>query len=922
MPGIDSDVKLLLHCNGIDGSTTFTDSSYSARTMTVFGDAQIDTAQSKFGGASGLFDGGSDYLDGGTNVVDFEFGSGDFTVDFWLKTSAGGGQWANPAISYGTGLGSGSSWKVMCGGYIYAYLWTVGGGNPGTQSTTATSDNNWHHVAFIREGNNIKLYIDGTLEATTDVTGLTCNDANDAILIVAADSAGSYFTGWLDEIRVSKGIARWTSNFTPPTEEYAGATTVQQDILSDAKIKVLDVQQNVLSDAELSPPFVRIYSDAKIKVLDIQKNIVADSILAFRYTDTIFSDAKLKIVNILHNVLSNSRLVIGVIIDIATKINTVKQIKVDISNAFNSVKQSVKDIGNFINTVKFTIIDISNDIRTQSISLKDVVNDVRFMLEQQLPFIPPSPPYIPGLGADPGFQSLGKSYIHIYFDSIEQTDIDVDSISVNKVLNGSHAASFDLSRPYDATKPSLETKVQIKYNTWLIYTGYIVEINPTESPERINIICNDKYWKENRQNKYFFVGHQPKDSQEIYYPAISHAINYEFNWSANNVGYFVPETIDCFAIGKSDALTTLIENSGNFAWYYDVDENRQLWEAGEGSTINIERQTLGENIGLYQVLSHQFKEDASNIVNKYRVQMGDKTTTFATYYFIPYITYLSPVWDSSLEVLAKNSSTGYGWDSPEPGTEDLYKDVFKKYRFIIPLWLQASHTSVSDTYPPKISISKDYSGSIHGANEGDITEGFTIDFDTQTVVFNTPIYVSYPDPTYAGEYYKTSSPQIKIFLWLKQSYGRIFSSFDNPETTISNPLMFFTVKEGSYPTTIMKELDLPNLSIQEADFQEINYGDKTKQLYSWDDSEFAEDYVYWLLSKTSEIKITGTIEVTLDAVQFYNINLKNRIYVAGITDEPMNIMSMDYNLSNFTVTINLENVQKYRRTVSLPYKGT
>ena len=77
-----SDVVLLLHMGGTDGSTTFTDEK--GHTVTANGDAQIDTAQSKFGGASALFDGSGDYLSV-ADSADFEFGSSDFTIDGWVR---------------------------------------------------------------------------------------------------------------------------------------------------------------------------------------------------------------------------------------------------------------------------------------------------------------------------------------------------------------------------------------------------------------------------------------------------------------------------------------------------------------------------------------------------------------------------------------------------------------------------------------------------------------------------------------------------------------------------------------------------------------------------------------------------------------------------------------------------------------------
>ena len=84
MSGWDNYTKLLLHFDGTDGSTTFVDSSPSGKTVTAVGNAQIDTAQYKFGGASGLFDGNGDYLSV-PDSDDWYFGTGDFTIDAWAR---------------------------------------------------------------------------------------------------------------------------------------------------------------------------------------------------------------------------------------------------------------------------------------------------------------------------------------------------------------------------------------------------------------------------------------------------------------------------------------------------------------------------------------------------------------------------------------------------------------------------------------------------------------------------------------------------------------------------------------------------------------------------------------------------------------------------------------------------------------------
>src|SRR5690606_29617491 len=83
--------KVLLHFEGSDGSATFTDSNIggAAKTWTANGNAQIDTAQSKFGAASGLFDGTGDYITT-PDHNDFTLGSSDFTIDFWAKRNSNG----------------------------------------------------------------------------------------------------------------------------------------------------------------------------------------------------------------------------------------------------------------------------------------------------------------------------------------------------------------------------------------------------------------------------------------------------------------------------------------------------------------------------------------------------------------------------------------------------------------------------------------------------------------------------------------------------------------------------------------------------------------------------------------------------------------------------------------------------------------
>ena len=111
----DSYTKLMLHMEGSDGSTTFTDEIGKA--VTANGNAQIDTAQKKFGAASGLFDGTGDYLTL-ANSNDWSFGSGDFTIDFWVNHATT--PTSSVVINYYTagGIRHGTSNKVLVYGNL------------------------------------------------------------------------------------------------------------------------------------------------------------------------------------------------------------------------------------------------------------------------------------------------------------------------------------------------------------------------------------------------------------------------------------------------------------------------------------------------------------------------------------------------------------------------------------------------------------------------------------------------------------------------------------------------------------------------------------------------------------------------------------------------------------------------------------
>ncbi len=225
--GVDSNVKLLLHADNV-GSNVFYDSSLFPKTVTANGNATQRSDQFKFPAGSAYFDGSGDYLTI-ADSADWYFGDGDFTVDFWVRFNnfppLASPYWGLvELISQGSGSTPGS-WSVMFdkGDNVLRFaVWN----NSGTQVIGVASQSLswatgvWYHLAVVRDNNKFTLYRDGN-SIGTDNDNDALPDIS-SVLTISGDAphANYFLDGYLDELRVSKGIARWTANFTPPAAPY------------------------------------------------------------------------------------------------------------------------------------------------------------------------------------------------------------------------------------------------------------------------------------------------------------------------------------------------------------------------------------------------------------------------------------------------------------------------------------------------------------------------------------------------------------------------------------------------------------------------------------------------------------------------------------------------------------------------------
>lgn len=213
---------LLLHMEGSDGSTDFVDSSYLEHSITAYYGAEIDTGQKKFGVSSGYFPGSLEY---GYLEIPYHASlcmeSGRFTIDCWFRPYGGfSGGWvaqtddvSNRVQFYFSPSDRYVSFSIKVGGSFLIYL----------TSGPALEDNIWHHVAIIRGwGNNDNQWaicLNGEAIDTV-IAEESWPDLNVPTHIGMYDTIERHIGGHIDELRISKGVARWTSNFTPPSSPY------------------------------------------------------------------------------------------------------------------------------------------------------------------------------------------------------------------------------------------------------------------------------------------------------------------------------------------------------------------------------------------------------------------------------------------------------------------------------------------------------------------------------------------------------------------------------------------------------------------------------------------------------------------------------------------------------------------------------
>jgi hypothetical protein len=229
--GDDGSTVLLMH--GDAAGSTFTDASVAARALTAVGTVANVTTEPKLGATA------IDFRSGGSvtaaDSADWDF-PGDFAIDFWIKLASVPYSFIIVHRNYPANTGS---WHAYLNSNGVAQMNFDAYNSSGTaligmQSSATIPIGVWTHVAITRSGSTARMFFNGVQVATDTTASGTIGGDGDLLRIGDLPNyAGDSFNGWLDEIRISKGDARWSAPFSPPTLPYDDGTTLRRLYLLD-----------------------------------------------------------------------------------------------------------------------------------------------------------------------------------------------------------------------------------------------------------------------------------------------------------------------------------------------------------------------------------------------------------------------------------------------------------------------------------------------------------------------------------------------------------------------------------------------------------------------------------------------------------------------------------------------------------------
>ena len=258
-------VIFLAKFDGSNGSTSITDSSNKNNSITVNGGAQISTAANKFGGSSLKLD----YENAGTgdrliaNTVADNLTSTTHTIEFWFKTDMADGHIISQGPAFFGFNDSGTNYdnRLMLQMTTKTNLRFYRGASAYHDMTvSALNDDAWHHIAIVSDGTDYDIYLDGS-RLTTDAGDSRQINSDDTFMIGAeydsGPSTGNYFSGYIDDFRITNGVARYTgASFTLPTTHLTSAGDVNKHIVVNSDADGVAIGTGGINQARIAKAWV------------------------------------------------------------------------------------------------------------------------------------------------------------------------------------------------------------------------------------------------------------------------------------------------------------------------------------------------------------------------------------------------------------------------------------------------------------------------------------------------------------------------------------------------------------------------------------------------------------------------------------------------------------------------------------------
>ena len=272
-----SNVIFLAKFDGTNGSTSITDSSNKNHSITVNGGAQISTAASKFGGSSLKLD----YENAGTgdrlvaDTVADNLTSTTHTIEFWFKTDMADSYISdsqNPAFFGFNDAGASYANRIVLGMMSKTSLRLMTTSGNVDVTVSAMNDNAWHHIALVSDGTDYDLYLDGS-RISSDAGDSVQINSDDTFVIGAeldsGTSTGNYFSGYIDDFRITNGVARYTgASFTLPTTHLTSTGDVNKQIVVNSDADGVAIGTGGINQARIAKAWVNFDGSGTVSIRD------------------------------------------------------------------------------------------------------------------------------------------------------------------------------------------------------------------------------------------------------------------------------------------------------------------------------------------------------------------------------------------------------------------------------------------------------------------------------------------------------------------------------------------------------------------------------------------------------------------------------------------------------------------------------